>query len=103
MGPDDIIMFETPDEQRLGLRQFNRVPDGKIYLFPLLDPNSKVTTFGMKEEIWVYLFDSRCRLVIKFTLTPNKVIILGEGILHMAETSIRTPQIRDWRFLKKVI
>lgn len=64
---DNIIIFDNPEDWRVGLLRYHEPPVGKKFIFVF--PDEKIRTFhtvGMEFNIDIYFFDSNEKIVARY-------------------------------------
>jgi hypothetical protein len=97
-----VVAFTEPNERFEGLRKYKVVPRNIAFFFP--NVFTSMTTEGMHEGIKIYILNESLDIVFNQVVNPGRVITLRGGIdRHAVETSLDTPWINNFEFLKEYV
>jgi len=100
---EPFVMFDTPEEKRIGLSRMNPVPKGRYFVFPYVMDPGVITTELMKVPIRVYQLDESLKIVHVQKVKPLRVVKLEPQTFHVVESATGTPVLNDFRPLKKML
>ena len=97
-----VVSFREANERLEGLKKYKKIPRNVVFFFP--EVIIAMTTEGMKEAIKMYILDENLTVVFNQIVKPGRQIKLRKGIdRHVVETSVGTPWIEDFQFLKEYV